>query len=1199
MTTLFNFRGYTQPDPLDKGSRQAGLFILVLVNIVLTGMLLYAIQHYKIVYFQGFRLFGISFPPLATEILELLINGFVFPVLIFATRKCSSLVPFLIVLLPYFLLDLYIESHYRCPICDHTKALWMYYKPSVISGIEPSALKFLVTLSVDALLFGVLSLFFARVVAAMIYRKKAYKPAPTKEQFDNLFRAEWSIENIGRPQRDLSFYLLRIMGLGYFLYLFFLVLGKLGPDPWPVSMGDLFRTTYSNPALAINTYFKISLMVILSFTAAYNKSLRYYCCTALFVGHLISTAYSLTFHFYGPLQGTDKQFLLVSGLLDGSMAIIFLIILLAFKNEGDIFISEKDSPVDWSIPLTLQKMLYGAMSAFFILLVVVVVWIRLKGHSEYGIGAIFGNPDPLISNSITMYGTLATIFYFQIKREQLRAYLFNPVLIPIMGCSVLAFIWLTVVGSHHGLYIVTRNHARVQVDWFFVLEGGLGLIISFVFIGLRRMFYTVDYSINSMNPSAAIDCLALADAFFGGEDSYHANDKQRAELLRSVDNYIGGIRGRKRGLLNLPFGLFENVLNFVYGFHPPFSAMSREEQRYYLRKYFLRNEWERKRAFLPPLAQLAYQAGIALNTLVSFAQFNQLNVRNIVGYVPADARDRLQGDCATSDPPYDQIAPLPTDYLDPNNYKKVSDCADGPIVAPRATTAVREDEIPIDADYIIIGSGAGGATAAYRLACASREPSRILVLESGSRYQPLQDFSDDEMDMFKKLYKEGGLQQTKKFTLTIAQGECLGGSTVVNNAVCFKMPASVQDDWQNGYGIDLTDLNAEYEQIKKELSIQPLGSRGINRPVRKKFDDAVIAYNQTAAPGEVLTLEDNVLVNQLNNLGDGNWNIGNKRMRKRSMLETYIPWSEARGVKFISNMHVVGFQDDGNGHAKSVVVRQVNGKMTKIRINKALIIAGGAVASSQILMRSGLNIRGLGQELSCNFAFPVTLDFKEEMRAFDGEQITRAALDPQLRSAFETYFNPPAAFSLTSVPFFFDRRKHIMMRYKHLMNIGSLIGSEANGVIHNKANLVDGQSFSWELGSKDVAHIKYAFQTIIRLSSLAGARRVILPTRPGLELDLSDKNNESLFVKAIAGYPLRITDLYIGTAHPQGGNPMAGNDGMHTVSRVVDEDFKVVGTDNVFVADASLFPTSITVNPQWTIMAMSGLAMKSVLRLFP
>ena len=48
--------------------------------------------------------------------------------------------------------------------------------------------------------------------------------------------------------------------------------------------------------------------------------------------------------------------------------------------------------------------------------------------------------------------------------------------------------------------------------------------------------------------------------------------------------------------------------------------------------------------------------------------------------------------------------------------------------------------------------------------------------------------------------------------------------------------------------------------------------------------------------------------------------------------------------------------------------------------------------------------------------------------------------------------------------------------------------------------------------------------------------------------------------------------------------------------RVVDGDFRVDGFDNVFVADASLFPSTITVNPQWTIMAMSSLAAKSVLR---
>ena len=76
-------------------------------------------------------------------------------------------------------------------------------------------------------------------------------------------------------------------------------------------------------------------------------------------------------------------------------------------------------------------------------------------------------------------------------------------------------------------------------------------------------------------------------------------------------------------------------------------------------------------------------------------------------------------------------------------------------------------------------------------------------------------------------------------------------------------------------------------------------------------------------------------------------------------------------------------------------------------------------------------------------------------------------------------------------------------------------------------------------------------------------------------------------------------DIYIGTAHPQGGNMIAGKDSKFSSQRVVTEDFKVDGMDNVFVADASLFPTSITINPQWTIMAMSSLAIKMCAKIFP
>jgi choline dehydrogenase-like flavoprotein len=71
--------------------------------------------------------------------------------------------------------------------------------------------------------------------------------------------------------------------------------------------------------------------------------------------------------------------------------------------------------------------------------------------------------------------------------------------------------------------------------------------------------------------------------------------------------------------------------------------------------------------------------------------------------------------------------------------------------------------------------------------------------------------------------------------------------------------------------------------------------------------------------------------------------------------------------------------------------------------------------------------------------------------------------------------------------------------------------------------------------------------------------------------------------------------LRLTTAHPQGGNGMYGDGSSMRRLRVVDGEYRVDGFENVFVADASLFPSTITVNPQWTIMAMSSLAAKSVL----
>jgi hypothetical protein len=296
----------------------------------------------------------------------------------------------------------------------------------------------------------------------------------------------------------------------------------------------------------------------------------------------------------------------------------------------------------------------------------------------------------------------------------------------------------------------------------------------------------------------------------------------------------------------------------------------------------------------------------------------------------------------------------------------------------------------------------------------------------------------------------------------------------------------------------------------------------------------------------------------------------------------------------ISNMTAVRFITGSQRKAESVLLRANNGLITRIKVKKAVIVAGGTIASSHFLMRSEIPNLNIGRRLSCNFAFPLTLDFPEELKAYDGDQITLGALDPYNRSAFETYFSPPATYALSSVPFFFDRRDSFMNRYKNLIIFGGLLGSQPNGVVQKKADILNGQAFTWTLDPKDIENIKYSLNTLVQLGRLAGATRALLPTRPGIELPLDDKSvNE--FTRNFNDFPLRISDLQMGTAHPQGGNLMAATGSGFDKQRVINENFQVQGFENVFVADASLFPTSLTVNPQWTIMAMSSLAMNKVI----
>jgi hypothetical protein len=147
-----------------------------------------------------------------------------------------------------------------------------------------------------------------------------------------------------------------------------------------------------------------------------------------------------------------------------------------------------------------------------------------------------------------------------------------------------------------------------------------------------------------------------------------------------------------------------------------------------------------------------YKVGSAVHALTTLAHFSQNKSAAAAGYVPADARDRLQGDYPSAPPPFAQAAPLPLGPDDRNNDKPNVAPPARPLIAPRVSTPVGEASVPDEVDYLIVGSGAGGATMAYRLACDAKS---VLVIERGPRYSALQDFNDNELEMVRKLYKAG------------------------------------------------------------------------------------------------------------------------------------------------------------------------------------------------------------------------------------------------------------------------------------------------------------------------------------------------------------------------------------------------------------------------------------------------------------
>jgi choline dehydrogenase-like flavoprotein len=613
------------------------------------------------------------------------------------------------------------------------------------------------------------------------------------------------------------------------------------------------------------------------------------------------------------------------------------------------------------------------------------------------------------------------------------------------------------------------------------------------------------------------------------------------KVAENVDSYMGSFRAQRKWVVKIAlFGLWLYPLRFL---KPPFPKLDPEARREFVEKRFIGDiAYGRVR-----IGRRLIQAMFRLSMQMAYlGYYSDEKTFDSVGYKPFTKRERFP--------------------------KALKDVPKGlPRVKCMAPADVDGDTIK--ADVVVVGSGAAGGILAYRLA---EEGRHVLVLERGLHVHPSQ-FSENEVEQISNLYADGALQLSRDFSFTVLQGMCVGGSTVVNNAVCFKLPPDVLEVWngpRHGAGLDKDRLDTSFDRVRDLLGINRNPSDFLQKGA-KKFEEGA----------EMLELHeiDVVEANIADCPGSGYCNIGCQWGKKLSVLDKVLP--EGQKQFGVDNLRVLPECraeriETENGRAKAVLARLAGGRTLRVEAS-TIVVSAGAIASSWLLMQSKIAKRA-GRDVCFNMASPITAEFEDRLDSFDGVQISHY-YDPPKGSGFvmETWFNPVVSQAL-NMPGWLDDHRHNMSRFPYLTAAGVLVGTK--GTARLRPALTGGVDIDYTPAREDLETLIDALKLLARIYLAAGAKRVMPSTFQFHAFD-----HESQLGK-LDDYVKDSHYLSIGTGHPQGGNALSGDEG----KGVVDKNFRVHGFENLFVCDASVFPTATTVNPQLTVMALADYAAEGI-----
>jgi choline dehydrogenase-like flavoprotein len=741
---------------------------------------------------------------------------------------------------------------------------------------------------------------------------------------------------------------------------------------------------------------------------------------------------------------------------------------------------------------------------------------------------------PFVTNSVVKIGVLGLLAWF--ASADVRRYRLLVVLL-IVGHLISLLSMVTV--------LLWGDVTDPVVDLRTVLWGAMlldGMILTLL-IWFSTTAERARYDLKYLSPLQLRGLTALAEVSITGADGFDPV-LSAEEAARNVDRYLSAFKGRSKWVSKLDLMGLE--LYPLLSFRPPLSHLEPGARRRFIERRFYKEVGLR---LTPALWRFLIRAMIEMGKQLCYlGYYNDARTFDSIGYVPfskrKEAAERMRQSPIPPRMPLDVDAPLDV-----------------------------HSEV-VTADVVIVGSGAAASILAHGLAERGRE---VLLLERGSFVDPSQ-FTEDEAEMLGKLYADGALQLTKTFDFQVLQGSCVGGSTVVNNAVCFKLPEEVLERWNDpdslDAGLDPAGIWSSFEHIWKLIHVQPQNHDNLNRGARY-FKSGIESLKLGEPPNQFHFVDANIQ----GCLGCGYCNIGCKYGKKLSMLDTILPMTQhdfPGRLRILSDCEAERLRAVGK-RITAVRCRLGDGRLIEVRGN-TFVVAGGALSSSVLLLRSGAGGKRVGKQVSFNMGSPMAALFDRVVDSYDGLQISHyLELSPGRGYVLETWFNPPVAQSL-SMPGWFEDHFRNMRRYNRMTSTGVLVGTESNA----EAVLggLTGRQIDYKPTPADLAKLVEGLILTGRIYFAGGAQKVMPSTFQYYEFGSPEE------LAGLRDLVRDASDITIGTGHPQGGNAVS----KRPERGVVDPQFRVWGYDNLFVCDASVFPSSIGVNPQLTVMALAHYA---------